>query len=237
MLLRRSSSPPRSGVLSDAAPVFSSFSPRPWCGSLHLPRSLRALTLVEVMFALLIQAMVMLAIIGSFIHSRRITEGSVLHAAASSLVYGIIEQMKGLDYDTSIPNLVAGENPTGSGAPFVQVRVNQDEHAYLRVVYTPSGSTPKKGPLTTPDATATAVSLGAIDNRLDNLPLSTVTGSTSQTLGLELWVWIDELEPLPARGLAEVKKVTVVYTYHYMDGNRRRTIRDREVFLRTKFSK
>ena len=49
------------------------------------------------MYALIIQAMVMLGCISCFLQSRRVTEGSVLHAAASSLVYGLIEQMKSLD--------------------------------------------------------------------------------------------------------------------------------------------
>jgi hypothetical protein len=45
-------------------------------------------------------------------------------------------------------------------------------------------------------------------------------------------VWIDEI---PSGDANEVKKVTVVFTYSYMDGSTERFVRDREVFLRTRF--
>lgn len=210
----------------------------------------RGLTLVEVMFALVIQAGVMLAIMGSFLQSRRITESSVLHAASSSLVYGIIEQIKGLDYVNSLPNEAADIHPdTGAvlaTPPFVKVRINQDTTYWLKVVYTRRGTAPK-GPVVVPgpdvaaadvkiDPTAASpVASPAVDNFLGELPLSTVTGSVSQRLGLEVWLWIDELDPVGEA--QEVKKVTLIYTYHYMDGNRRRTVRDGEVFLRTQYDK
>ena len=63
---------------------------------------------------------------------------------------------------------------------------------------------------------------------------STVTGTASQEINLDIWVWIDEI-PDAANDVSEVKKVTVVYTYSYQDGRVTRTIRDREVFLRTRF--
>jgi hypothetical protein len=101
-----------------------------------------------------------------------------------------------------------------------------------------------QGPTTTPAANATAASLGAIDNFIGNIPLSTITGTTSQQINLNLWVWIDDISnkgawaaesPAPVPDAAAVKKVTVVYTYSYQDGNVTRTVRDREVILRTRF--
>ena len=62
------------------------------------------LTLVEVMVSITLMATVMVGFIGSFIQSRRVTESSVLHAAGTSLIYGIIEQIKQLDYATLLPN-------------------------------------------------------------------------------------------------------------------------------------
>ena len=61
-----------------------------------------------------------------------------------------------------------------------------------------------------------------------------MTGTASQEINLDIWVWIDEI-PDAANDVSEVKKVTVVYTYSYQDGRVTRTIRDREVFLRTRF--
>ncbi len=196
------------------------------------------MTLVEIMIAMFLMTTVMAGFISTFIQSRRVTEASVLHAASSSLVYGIIEQIKGLEYTELLPCL--NDDYDGSGnllgeAPFVRVRLNQDRTVWLRTVYTRQSDTPNtpKGPTTTPSNTATAASVGAIDNFLGTLPLSTVTGSTSQQLALNIWVWVDELTPVD--DVSEVKKVTVVYTYSYMDGAREQVVRDREVFLRTRF--
>lgn len=203
-------------------------------------RANRGLTLVEVMVAMTIMATVMLGFLGTFLQSRRISESSVLHAAASSMVYGLIEQIKGLEYTKSLPstdNDYTNDDPPVllGEAPFVRVRLNQDRTVWLRVVHTKVTDSPNtpKGPTTTPLASATAASLNAIDNFLGAVPLSTVTGTTSQQLSLNLWIWIDELAP--TGDVTEVKKITVVYTYSYMDGSRERIVRDREVFLRTRF--
>lgn len=200
----------------------------------------RGLTLVEVMVSLTLLATVMTGFIATFVQSRRVTEASVLHAAASSLVYGIIEQVKGLEYTELLPSEVDDVHPDDPGvtlgtAPFVRVRLNQDRSVWLRVVYTRATDDPNtpKGPTTTPAPTATAASVGAIDNFLGALPLSTVTGTMSQELALNIWLWIDELAP--TGDVSDVKKVTMVYTYSYMDGSKERIIRDREVFLRTRF--
>lgn len=211
------------------------------------------LTLVEVMFALFIQAGVMLAIIGSFIQSRRITESSVLHAAATSLVYGIIEQIKQIDYD-NLPNSETDPAaPTGTGQaqpPYIRVRLNQARVVWLQVVNTPvtdedssTASIPSpQGPTTTP--APLAVISGSFDNNLGEIPLSTVTGTASQDINLHLMIWIDGISnkgvwaseaSTPVPDTADVKKITVIYTYAYQDGNVTRTVRDREVFIRTRY--
>lgn len=194
----------------------------------------RGFSLVEVMIAMTLLVLLMSGFVASFLHSRRVTESSVLHAAASSLVYGIVEQLKGVDYTELLPSSTVDPNaPTAVTPPYVRVRVNQDLTQWLRVVYTPAPGTPR-GPTTTPASTVTASSLEAIDNVIGPLPLSTTTGTAGQQLTLTVWLWIDEL-PDSSRDVAEVKKVTLVYTYNFNDGRVIRTIRDREVFLRTRY--
>jgi type II secretory pathway pseudopilin PulG len=204
----------------------------------------RGVTLVEVMFALFIQATVMLAIIGSFIQSRRVTESTVLHAAATALVYGLIEQVKQLDYSTLLPNYETDPSvPTSGGVPtvtppYIRLRISQNKVVWIKVVHTAATEavpypTPQ-APTTTPSVTATAASVGAVDNYIGSIPLSTITGTASQQINLNLWVWIDEI-PSESDEVSEVKKVTVVYTYSYMDGRLERVVRDREVFLRTRY--
>lgn len=191
-------------------------------------------SLVEMMVAMSILATVMVGFLGTFVQSRRISESSVMHAAASSLIYGIVEQIKGFDFTTLLPSEVTDPNaPSGSAPPYIRVRINQDEVYWLQTVYTTAGSTPQ-APTTTPDPTATAASLGAVDNIIGPLPLSSVDGTQSQQLTVHLWVWVDEI-PDDTKDVAEVKKVTLVYSYQYLDGSTTRTAMDREVFIRTRF--
>lgn len=197
-------------------------------------RRARGLTLVEVMVAMALLATVMLGFLGTFVQSRRISESSVMHAAASSLIYGIVEQIKGFDYTSLLPSEAADPNaPSGTAPPYIRVRINQDQVFWLQTVYTTAGNTPA-APTSTPPPTATAASLGAIDNILGPLPLSSVSGTQSQQLTVHLWIWVDEI-PDDTQDVTEVKKVTIVYSYQYLDGRTTRTAIDREVFIRTRF--
>lgn len=215
-------------------------------GRLSIVRSLRALTLVEVMVSLWLLATVMLAFISALLQSRRNTEANVLQAAATSMIYGIIEQIKQADYATQLPN---GEvdpdatNPDGStpAPPYIRVRINQSTIVWLRTVNTPvtdedSATTipAPKGPAVCPAISATATSVGAIDNSIGKVPLSTVTGTASQQINLNIWVWVDGI-PNVSRDVSEMKKVTVVYTYSFLDGRVERFVRNSEVFLRSRF--
>jgi prepilin-type N-terminal cleavage/methylation domain-containing protein len=207
------------------------------------------LTLVEVMISLTIFAMFMTGFLATFMQSRRLTESSVLHAACTSVVYGIIEQIKQLDYPSSLPSGVPDPtDPTTNVTPFIpfiRVRINQNQMAFLRVKYTPapaSGSPTPQAPTTTPAPSATAQAVfggtdyASYDNFLSSIPLSTVTGSMSQTLNLQVWIWVDEI-PNSNDDVSECKKVTLIYTYSYQDGGKTRTIRNREVFLRTRYDR
>ena len=199
--------------------------------------TLRALTLVEVMVSITLMATVMLGFISTFLQSRRTSEASVLQSASTSLIYGLIEQMKGLDYTTLVPSYESDSYaPVGKTPPYIRLRVHQDLTLWLMVVHTratDADPTPK-APLTCPAPTATAASVGAIDNYTGSIPLSTVTGTASQELSLNLWVWIDEI-PDTTKDVSDVKRVTVVYTYSYLDGSVTRTVRDMEVFIRTRY--
>ncbi len=177
---------------------------------------------------------VLLGFLGTFVKSRRTTEGAVMHAATTSLVYGIVEQIKALDYTTLVPSVTVDSlAPVTSTPPYIRVRINQDQVVWLRAVLTPSTGTPA-APTSTPGIEATAASLGAIDNIIGPLPLSSVSGARSQPLTITLWLWVDEM-PDTTRDVVQVKRITLVYTYTYNDGTRLRTVRDREVFIRTRF--
>ncbi len=190
-------------------------------------------TLVETMVALSLLAVGLGGFLSTFVQSRRVTEASVLHAAASSLLYGLLEQIKGVDYQ-SLPSVADPADPTSPWQ--ITLRIAQDTASRavpLTVIYTQDKDHPQ-GPLTTPSATATAADLGAVDNVIGPLTLSSTSGTQSQKLQLTLWIWIDNLADVQ-NDVKDVKKVTVIYTYTYLDGMRTRVFRDREVIIRTLF--
>jgi len=196
----------------------------------------RGVTLVETMIALLIFSGCMLGFLGTFLQSRKTTEGSILHAAATNIVYGIIEQIKDLDYSTMLPCGISDPgDPNTTLPPTIRVQINQNTLKWLRVTYTKSTDSPNtpKAPLTTP-LPGDSVPSGVVDNVIGPLPLSTATGTVSQSITIHLWVWIDEIPDL-TRDVSDVKRVTVVYTYDLNTGSSIRTLRNREVFLRTHY--
>ena len=229
MLPHRSSPPSPSGSASRPPDRALCAPPRPaidriWhCG---------AITLVEVMCSMFILSLFMLGFLSTMMQSRRFTEASVIQSAATSTMYGLIEQMKGLDYSTQIP---AYDSATSTY--YVFLRQDQDSDFTIPVRYTAGGSTPK-APTICPaigvlPANAGA-SPGAIDYNTGDITLSSVSGTASQKLKLTVWIWIDEI-PDRNKGVSDVKRVTVVYTYTFNDGSATKTIRDMEVFLRTNY--
>ena len=101
----------------------------------------------------LIGLLVMLGMLGNFIASRRVSESSVLHAAATSLVYGLVEQVKQLDYANLLPNYETDPAaPNTLTPPYIRLRINQNTIKWIRVVHTSS---------TDEDATTTTAAAAA----------------------------------------------------------------------------
>jgi prepilin-type N-terminal cleavage/methylation domain-containing protein len=200
--------------------------------------SRRGLTLLEVMVAMLLMALVLLGFLDTFIQSRRITEGSVMQMAAVTVVAGLVEQMKMLDYDTSMPAAETDSEQAArdafpaaaaKAAPYIRVRLNQDQATWLQCANNIDASTftaPTKAPASTSSLDQ------AKKNTIGPLALSSVSGAKSQALNLALWIWVDALT---GNDVADAKCVTLVYAYDFNDGTRVRTVIKREVFVRTPF--
>lgn len=199
----------------------------------------KGLTLVEAMVAMFLMAGFMLGFLDTFLQSRRATEETILHTAATSVVYGLIEQMKGLNYDFGLP--ITSTDPDQSdydafpdGAkspPYIRVRLNQDQATWLRCVnnLNPANYT---APQTTPG------SLAELDANMRNtigpLSMSNVAGAKSHSLRLFVWVWVDSIAD-PNADVTDAKAVTLVYAYEFNSGIGVRTIIKRETFVTTRF--
>ena len=89
------------------------------------------------MVALTLMATVMLAFVSAVVQSRRVTESSILHAAATSMIYGMVEQIKQQEYMTLLPSYeVDPYAPSALTPPYIRVRINQSTVVWLRTVHT-----------------------------------------------------------------------------------------------------
>ena len=206
------------------------------------------MTLVEVMVAGFILTTVMLGMLGTFLQSRRSTESSILQAATSSFIYGIVEQLKTLPYrpstnteDSVLPAITAADDtypPAGTTQqplgpeqptpPNIRIRLNQDEYYWLRVGVLPNGNL-APAPAGLPALNVAAADINARDNWIK------VRLSDSTELSINIWIWVEELPPDPNRDVVDVKQITLIHTYKFNDGRGERLVRDRDVIIRTRF--
>jgi Tfp pilus assembly protein PilV len=216
----------------------------PKCSGAALPKRLqrrRALTLVEVMVAMLLMALFLLGFLDTFMQSRRLTESSVIQSAATTLVTGLIEQMKMLNYDDGMPiastdtdqSLDAFDPSNAKAAPYIRVRINQDQMTWLQCVNITVPSVILTAPKSAPQSTSDQSLSAAMKNTIGPLPLSTVSGARSQSLTLDIWVWV---EAIKAKDVADAKCVTIVYAYNVNLGRNIKTVIKREVFVRAPFT-
>ena len=137
------------------------------------------------------------------------------------LTWKVLKTLDHLGVDVLIP--IGGDDTLGYGA-----RIHKEGYPVVSVPKTMDN-----------DVFGTDFCIGfstAITRSVDLITaLRTPTGSHERIAVVEHdGVLLPEI-PSVANEVSEVKKITVVYTYSYMDGNRERTVRDREVFLRTRY--
>lgn len=202
------------------------------------------MTLVEVVVAMLILGMFLLGFLSTSLQSRRVAEASVMQAAATSLTYGLVEQIKMLGYTSTpfndpttldpyqINDAFPAGKPVATPYPGLCVRLNQDQVTCLQCVNN-LDPTVFLAPTTTP------TSLAALDpsmaNTIGPVPLSTAAGTQSQPLTLQVWAWVDDISNA-SQDILNGKCVTLVYAYSYNDGHGMKTVINREVIVRTPFA-
>jgi DNA recombination-dependent growth factor C len=91
------------------------------------------------------------------------------------------------------------------------------------------------GPITAPKAAPQSTSelSATLKNTIGPLPLSTVSGANSQSLTVDIWVWV---EAIKGKDIADAKCVTIIYAYNVNIGRNIKTVIKREVFVRAPFT-
>lgn len=195
----------------------------------------RALTLVEVMVASCVLALVMGGSFAALIQSRRLTEGSINQNAALTVAQGYLEQIKEAEFAT-VPyysgttlitggtnDTIAGLDAADRGKAIKTLLNNTDVDTianaggesisdYLLI----SSGDPVNPSSITPGATAPT---GVIDNyKMIDLKK---TSTTSDGLRLRLWVWVKDASN-SGIDATQVRSITIIYQWADRDGGRTR---------------
>jgi len=197
------------------------------------------MTLVEVIFALAILAMLLMGILATMIQSRRLTETSISQTLASTIAQSYMEQLKGC----SIAQL-ANWNANSSaqlGTSYLLPNFSADNTA--DPMYTSTGTPPALTSLT-PGVTPGG---GAVDNFKDYNPNAAGYGTSTSNattwaalwpggsssgfsaafnqspqvddLHMNFWIWIYDFGAA-STAVSQVYGITIIYTWQVRDGGR-----------------
>ncbi|MBS0632458.1 MAG: prepilin-type N-terminal cleavage/methylation domain-containing protein [Verrucomicrobia bacterium] len=175
----------------------------------------RAFTLVEVLIAAIVMAMVCGGILATIIQSRRLTEGSIVQNSVNAILQGYIEQTKSIDYGSIPFSPAAAYDLTNDDvAASYQIATMPDA---LQVSYgtAPTSANYYTDPSTTPP--------GAVDN-LPTIRIKTPAVNPNDTIYLNVWVWVKNRDG-EQTNVTSTMSITMIYTYKFQDGGRLRTIR------------
>jgi type II secretory pathway pseudopilin PulG len=220
----------------------------------------RAMTLVEVMFAVAILTIAVGGILATFMQSRRLTEGSVYQNAALTIVQGYVEQIKNMELTQMVGGADANGNPAlNTGSYSIPVYYDRNTPDALQTsTGTPptisainSGVTPTGvvDNLKTFDmakdldavamvnvddlayATTDQVTWPSVWPGAQNYPATTVRAGKAD-LHLNVWVWVKDVS-VTAHRSSKIYSITLIYTWAYRDGGRTRYVTDMVRSLRS----
>lgn len=199
------------------------------------------MTLVEVVVALFVFAMLLIGILSVLLQTRRLSAASIAQNCALIIIQGYIEQIKNLPLQQFV-----NANPTDPlnnpqltssfDLPTLKDPVNTD------IVLSTTPSSVDATTLT--GGTLGITPSGVVDN-LETFDLDSTIGSTATTwaavwpgarnyptttpgkadLHLNIWVQISDLTPT-ASAKSKAYGILVVYTWQYIDGGRIRYAKD-----------
>ncbi|MBC8011691.1 MAG: prepilin-type N-terminal cleavage/methylation domain-containing protein [Burkholderiales bacterium] len=181
------------------------------------PRSSRGLTLVEVMIAAMVLAMLSVGILATLIQSRKLTEGSLYQSSANTVMQGYVEQIKNMEfadlpYTTSSGSVVSG-SVAGSPSTLLTRSIN-------RVLNT-SGEMENASDALLISTATTIPALNTILNAatptgvVENIKLFDINNTPSNTnddLRLRIWLWITDASNTSVDA-TQVRGITLIYSW------------------------
>lgn len=174
---------------------------------------------MELAIAATLLSIGVIAVFGSLLHSRRLSEASISQNAAVTVVQGYLEQMKNMAF-TDLPyTTAAGTAVAGSGSTATQVATLLNSSTPDPLVISTATTIPH---INTINATASALT-GITDN-LKLIDISSTPTNTVDDLRLNLRVWIQDISNTSVSA-TQVRSITIQYAWQSGTGVNARTYR------------
>lgn len=166
------------------------------------------MTLVEVVAAICLIAIVSTSLIAASILTRRLTEVAVYHSSVASIMQGYLEQIKNMPYDMLPLSPPAGTSRTDPVYPTMYALATQkDDVTADPLVLSPLAplSPASLSPGTTPST--------VYDNA------KTFDVNRANDLTIHIWIWIEDRTPGGFGATQQAKAITLLYRWEIRDGS------------------
>jgi prepilin-type N-terminal cleavage/methylation domain-containing protein len=171
----------------------------------------RGMTLVEVVTAMGVVALVSTSLIGASILNRRLTEVAIYSSSVTAIMQGYLEQIKNMPYDMLPLSPAAGTSMSGSYSTTYVVTTQKDDVTSDTLVLSPLS------PLRTSDLHPPTVPSGVYDNS------KTFDVNRAGDLTVHVYLWVEDKTPSGTGATQQAKAITLLYMWQFRDGNATRS--------------
>jgi prepilin-type N-terminal cleavage/methylation domain-containing protein len=170
--------------------------------------SARGMTLVEVVTALALIAVMSTSLIAASILTRRLTEIAVYQSSVASIMQGYLEQIKNMPYDMLPLSPPAGTSMTDTTyVGMYSLATQKDDVTADPLVLSPLS------PLNPANVAKPNVPSGVYDN------LKVFDVNRAADLSIHIWVWVQDSTPSGYGATQQAKAITLLYMWQIQDGS------------------
>jgi len=178
---------------------------------LHAIRSIRGMTLFEIMMATGIFTMMSAGIFATLLCARRLTESTIYENAATTIIQGYLEQLKNMNYSSLLSSPASGTSVSSSyssnSSYIITTQKNESTSGSDYLIVSPL-----------PVLSTTSLTPGVIPSTVyDNVKTFDVNGTSD--LKMHVFLWIEDKATSTADG-SQVKGITMTYMWEFKDGTR-----------------
>lgn len=170
------------------------------------------MTLVEVVTAMCLIAIVSTSLIAASTLIRRLTEIAVYQSSVTAVMQGYLEQIKNMPYDMLPMSPVSGtDKSTSAYATTYSLATQKDDVTADPLILSPLS------PLVPTNITPPTVPAAVYDN------VKTFDVNRAADLTVHIWIWIEDKTPSGTGTTQQAKAITLLYMWQIRDGSTTRS--------------